>query len=316
MFTKMPFVNEKMQDWIKNKNMKNLSIKDHLIITVYRLFLKLSWILHEKLNIRIRGIGVASDWVKSEFNFMFRNCQFRFLPAAARSYGLLPAGIPNEPETHRFLDSVLAHSIDPVVFVDIGASIGEFVITMASKEKVAKVYAFEPHPKTFVALAASARGFGKKIDLHEAAVGDEKGELLFPIAEGSPTGAGFGGAHGEASVSVAVCRLDDTLDFPDDVPVIMLIDIEGGELSAIQSGAKFIGDRQPLIVFEYNLVSRRFFTLEQIRECLKDYDFFRLQSCTGKLDLNLEDTWNVVAIPGNDYWADLRNNRSLFADNE
>lgn len=292
--------------------MQKNSIKDSFVTFVYLLFLKLSWALHEKLNVKIRGIGVASDWVKSDFSFTFKHCQFKFLPIAARSYGLLPAGIPNEPETHRFLDAILGHSIVPVVFVDIGASVGEFVITMASKKKVAKVYAFEPHPKTFVALAASASGLGEKIALNEAAVGEEKGEMLFPIAEGSPTGAGFGGAHEGSSVSVAVCKIDDTLDLPDDVPVIMLMDIEGGELSAMRGGTKFIADRQPLIIFEYNMVSRRFFSLEQVRECLKGFDFYRLQSSTGKLDLNLKDTWNVVAIPGHGFWSNLRENKELF----
>jgi hypothetical protein len=49
-----------------------------------------------------------------------------------------------------------------------------------------------------------------------------------------------------------------------------------------------------------------------MQESLKDYNFFRLQSFTGKLDKNLVDTWNIVAIPGNGYWSELRGHKHLF----
>jgi FkbM family methyltransferase len=283
-----------------------------LIINFYKFFLKTSWLLYEKLNIRARGIGVASDYIKFEFPFLFKDCEFKFVPIAGRSYGLLPAGLPNEPETHIFLHSILSISTKPVIFVDIGASIGEFVITMANDKRVAKVYAFEPHPKTFMALSASASGLKGKIELFEAAVGEKKGELFFSASDKSPTGAGFGSVQKESAIRVAVCRIDETLDAIEDLPVIVLIDIEGGELSAIRGGLSFVGSRQPLVIFEYNMVSKNFFTLEQMQESLKDYNFFRLQSFTGKLDKNLVDTWNIVAIPGNGYWSELRGHKHLF----
>jgi FkbM family methyltransferase len=247
------------------------------------------------------------------FHFFFKDCEFKFVPIAGRSYGLLPAGLPNEPETHIFLNSILSiFRQKPVIFVDIGASIGEFVITMANDKRVAKVYAFEPHPKSFMALSASASELKGKIELFEAAVGEKKGELLFSTSDKSPTAAGFGSVHKESAISVSVCRIDETLDAIEDFPTIVLIDIEGGELSAIRGGLSFIGSRQPLIIFEYNMVSRNFFTLEQMQESLKDYNFFRLQSFTGKLDQNLVDTWNIVAIPDNGYWSELRGHKHLF----
>jgi FkbM family methyltransferase len=312
---KMRYVSVMVPDQTNSSRLQNIKIPamlHRLIINLYKLFLKTSWLLYEKLNIRVRGIGVASDLIKFEFSFLFKGCEFRFVPIAGRSYGMLPAGLPNEPETHIFLNSILNISTKPVIFVDIGASIGEFVITMANDKRVAKVYAFEPHPKTFMALSASASGLKGKIELFEAAVGEKKGELLFSASDKSPTGAGFGSVQEESAISVAVCRIDETLDAIEDFPAIVLIDIEGGELSAIRGGLSFIGSRQPLIIFEYNMVSRNFFTLEQMQECLTNYNFYRLQSHTGKLDLNLEGTWNVVAIPGHGFWSNLRENKELF----
>jgi hypothetical protein len=88
-------------------------------------------IQNSKFKIKAHGIGLVSDFIDIDFKFKFKNSIFIFLPSACRSYGLLPAGIANEMETHLFLASVLDFSIHPVVFVDVGASIGEFVITMA-----------------------------------------------------------------------------------------------------------------------------------------------------------------------------------------
>ena len=100
-------------------------------IYLYKLFLRITWVLKSKFNIKTKGIGVASDWITTKFEFNFKNSIFIFLPIASRSYGLLPAGIANEPETHVFLEKILDISKNPIIFVDVGASIGEFAVTMA-----------------------------------------------------------------------------------------------------------------------------------------------------------------------------------------
>lgn len=282
-------------------------------IFLYKLFLRISWFLISEFNIKVRGIGVASDWIKTEFDFKYQNSAFKFIPSASRSYGLLPAGIANEPETQVFLQNILNLSKEPISFVDVGASIGEFAITMADDVRVEKVYAFEPHPKTFQALSASARRLGNKIELFETAVGEANGELDFFASDTSPTGAGVGVAHSGPRLRVPVCKIDEKLKSIANFPCIILMDIEGGELSAMRGGVEFIAERQPLIIFEYNLTSKKSFSLDQIRPLLVGYEYFRLQSRTGKLDSNLEDTWNIVAIPSSGSWANLQEYRNLFA---
>lgn len=285
------------------------------MIYIYKLFLRILWILSSEFNIKPRGIGIASDWIKTEFDFRYKNSTFKFVPCASRSYGLLPAGIANEPETHLFLENILNLSKVPIVFVDVGASIGEFAITMADDERVQKVYAFEPHPKTFQALSASARRLGHKIELFEAAVGESNGQLDFSTSDTSPTAAGVGVGvnHAGPRILVPMCKIDNKLKSIADLQIILLMDIEGGEFCALQGGVEFIATRQPLIIFEYNLVSKKSFSLNQIRSLLTGYDFFRLQSRTGKLDSNLEDTWNIVAIPSSGSWSNLQGFEHLFA---
>lgn len=282
------------------------------MISFYKLFLRISWLLISRLNIKVKGIGVFSDWIKTEFDFTFQKSAFKFIPFASRSYGLLPAGIANEPEAHIFLENLLDFC-KPVSFVDVGASIGEFAITMADDYRVEKVYAFEPHPKTFKALSASAKRLGNKIKLYEAAVGDAVGYLEFSASETSPTGAGLSSSHPAPRVRVRSCKIDDTLKAIGHLPIVMLFDIEGGKLNAMRGGVEFIAERQPLIIFEYNLTSKKCFSLDQIRLLLTGYKFFRLQSRTGKLDKNLEDTWNIVAIPSRGNWCKLNEQKNFFA---
>ena len=284
-----------------------------LRILFYKFFLRFCWLINSEFNIKIKGIGVASDWIKSGFSFKFKNSAFYFLPDASRSYGLLPADIANEPETHIFLNDVVNLTSEPIIFVDVGASIGEFAITMADKSRVARVYAFEPHPKTFKSLSISAQRLAHKVELIAAAVGEINGELEFTASDTSPTGAGVGSVHSGSNIRVPVCKIDDRLKLISNLPIIILMDIEGGELSAMRGAVEFIATRQPLIIFEYNLISKKFFSLDQIRQLLFGYSFFRLQSYTGKLDSDLSDTWNIVAIPGSGSWSNFMEHRHLFA---
>jgi FkbM family methyltransferase len=273
----------------------------------------MSGFMISKLNIKAYGIGVVSDFIDNEFEFTFKNSIFKFLPSASRSYGLLPAGLANEVETHLFLENILNFSIKPVIFVDVGASIGEFVITMADDPRVEKVYAFEPHPSTFFALNASAKRLQDKIKLFDVAVGETDGTIEFSASETSPMGAGLGVVNSASNIRVPLCRIDEKLKTIAHSPIVILMDIEGGELAAMRGGVEFITERQPLIIFEYNLVSKNHFTLEQIRLLLDGYRFYRLQSFTGKLDSILDDTWNIVAIPSKGHWSNLSEFKAIFA---
>ena len=54
---------------------------------------------------------------------------------------------------------------------------------------------------------------------------------------------------------------------------------------------------RPLIVFEYNFVSKRHFQLSDIQKLLgADYGIFRLRK-DGYLDECVDSAWNCVAVP-------------------
>ncbi len=236
--------------------------------SIYLAWLRLSWLLRRTLGIKTYGIGWTAARVGEAFDFEFLGRPFRFLPGAARSYCLLPAGIANEPETHQFLQQVLdaVRPGEKIAFVESGASVGEFVIPMAWHSRVEKVWAFEPHPATAEALRASAAlAPAGKIDVIQQGVSSISGCAEFDLSEAAPTSAGLRGLRDHLNAPrVHLCTLDEALQVSPDQSLVILIDIEGGELNALRGGSGLIARLHPLIIFEYNGTTRQHFQLSAL----------------------------------------------------
>lgn len=302
---------EKVENNVIGNNVKSCGLR----CFVYLVYLKVIWFLRRHLGIKAWGLGFVASKIGCEFDFQFRGVPFRFMPYAARSYCLLPAGIANEPETHLFLGRVLASRSD-VVFVDVGASIGEFAVTMAHDSRVSKVMAFEPHPESNMALHVSAKKApAGKLEIIRKGVASTAGTAAFELSTRAPMAAGLRSlvGAGDGCAAIELCTLDDTVDFETDRPVIVLIDIEGGELDALRGGLAFIRRSQPLIIFEYNEVTRKYFQLNEAASLLGDeYQIFRVRSEDGLLDSDFSNTWNVVALPKSGPWRNWQQARELF----
>jgi hypothetical protein len=88
-------------------------------------------------------------------------------------------------------------------------------------------------------------------------------------------------------------------------PVLVLIDVEGGEPSVMRGGKSFIGRNFPLIVFEYNDTSKKHFRLEDVSAALPaGYSFYRLRA-DGRLDVDFSNTWNCVAVHPSSVFAGI-----------
>jgi hypothetical protein len=99
-------------------------------------------------------------------------------------------------------------------------------------------------------------------------------------------------------------RIDDDLrDLAD--PLIMLIDVEGAEPLVLEGARDTIARLLPLIVFEYNQVSRQHYNIGDIAALLGPrYSIYRLRD-DGSLDARLEESWNCVAIPNGAVFQEL-----------
>ena len=101
---------------------------------------------------------------------------------------------------------------------------------------------------------------------------------------------------GDSQIEVITTTLDE--EFPDPFDeLILLLDIEGAEYGALLGAQTLLSRDKPLIIFEFNHVSRRHFSLDDMQELLgPDYEIFRLRTRDGLLDQVFEDTWNCVAV--------------------
>jgi hypothetical protein len=77
----------------------------------------------------------------------------------------------------------------------------------------------------------------------------------------------------------------------------MLIDVEGAELKVLKGAKETILKYNPIIIFEYNYVSKNIFTLEELMSSLPDnYALFSLDDNKPVLDYH-KIYWNLVAKP-------------------
>lgn len=118
---------------------------------------------------------------------------------------------------------------EPEVIVDLGANIGYSSIYFHLKYPMAKIYAFEPGPKTFDLLKENI-GVIPEIEVFNLAVSSETGERYLYSNE-SKASASFSERGGQKSgVSVETLSLDDLLSKLDLRGVdILKFDIEGAE---------------------------------------------------------------------------------------
>jgi FkbM family methyltransferase len=141
-------------------------------------------------------------------------------------------------------------------------------------------------------------------------VGDE--DTYIPFDAGSDAQGASVYQAGRDSRKVRQVRLDDVgaIDAIEiGSPTILMIDVEGYEPKVLRGGAKLVTRLRPLIVFEYNLISKRYFDLGEIRRILgPGYNIFRLRK-DALLDKETEAAWNCVAVPCNSEFENIVKHR-------
>lgn len=144
----------------------------------------------------------------------------------------------------------IAHHVrEGMSCVDAGANLGYYTLVMADLVgDGGHVHAFEPNPRLAQLLRwnVDANGFGKRVTVVEAAVGDRNGKILFDVPANY---FGGGTTRTTSGTEVRVVKLDDefpyTLDF-------LKADIEGGEVAMLH-GMQALWARSPRakLVLEY-----------------------------------------------------------------
>jgi FkbM family methyltransferase len=250
--------------------------------------------IKQKTNLNLKGLGWMLRRIRRDAVVNVDGVRLFIDHRIATSYGLLVSGRVNEVETASLLRRVLSPQ---TTVVDVGANIGEIVVQAAPRCR--SVIAFEPHPVAAHALRRTIElnGFAH-VEVIEALVGD--GTALELAANARNANASAARAGGDT----ASARLDDHLRGTTG-ELVIVIDVEGGEPHVLRGALATIERLRPLIVFEYNDVSRRAFRIDDVRDLLGNrYRIFRLRR-DGQLDQDYERAWNCVAIPVNSRFEEI-----------
>lgn len=252
-----------------------------------------------RLGMPMRGLGYALRMLRKDFVFNVHDSKYWLNPECAGAYCIMPAGFWNEPETHEFLDRVLERTTFPVDFIDVGASVGEMVIPLSKNARVRNVTAFEPQPQCAKAIEKSVAINGlSNVTVVNSAVSAKSGFVEFSSSSRNPTAASVSnkGAAQDSVYRVECVALDDMFAAKNLSETIFLIDVEGHEPDILKGGIQTIKKAMPLIVFEYNQNSKKYFSLDDIRGILPSgYRFYRLRG-DGFLDNDFRNSWNCAAV--------------------
>jgi len=217
----------------------------------------------------------------------------------ASSYGILIVGRWNEPETHLFFRKVLPSITDDFLFIDVGANVGEMVLDVSGYSNCAGIVAFEP-------ISECAEVIGKTSELNNIehvtvvnkAVSSTNGDVKFAFNISSPSGSHVVSDSDRTTRSVSACTLDQVLEECSG-NVVLLIDVEGLELEVLKGGSSLLERTRPLIIFEYNSISKETFTIKDVQKILGNgYSIYRLRE-DARLDRDFSNSWNAVAIHQN-----------------
>lgn len=252
----------------------------------------------DKFNINLPGFGFVLRFLKTDFVLEVMGHKMFFNHNIASSYGRHISGQWNEPETHLFLGNLILELPDPVNFIDIGANIGEMVIDVAKyAPHLSKILAFEPIPDCCYAIKKSLElNDFHNYQIFQNLVGEKNQLVKFEISKSVAGSSVYSKNSQESDSQIEMVTLDSKAVLVEG-SVIILIDVEGYEPNVIRGGHNLIKKIKPLIIFEYNLVSKQHFNIKDISLILGDeYKIYRLRA-DGKLDGDLEHAWNCVAIP-------------------
>lgn len=267
-----------------------------MVIIILKIAAYFHEFMHSVFNVNLPGMGRLFRMLKRDRVLKVKGKLLYMNHKCADNYSRLINGRFNEPETHIFIDSIISGSqLSQFQFVEIGANIGEFVLDYASNPKITKVVAFEPQPDQFFGLKETVLvNKFKNVRLINKPVSNKNEKVFFIFEKHNASSSGITDSL-ERGIPIQSTTLDEELS---DLltPTIMLIDVEGAEVKVMTGGINFIKKNKPIIIFEYNHVSKKYFTISDVQKTLgEDYQIYNLQK-NGKLGKNFEQTWNLVAI--------------------
>jgi len=244
----------------------------------------------------LRGLGFLLRRIKWDSVLKVNGCRVLMSGDVSYCYGRLVGGQWNEPETHIFLHRLVDELGPNSTFIDVGANIGEMVIDLSRNENFAACYAFEPIPECAEAIRKSLAFNGvSNTKVIQKLCGRSSGRIPFVVSRDASNSSVFSPDEALDSQLFDMTSIDAEIQSPPG-SVILLIDVEGYEIEVLQGASDLLELAKPIIIFEFNHVSKKHFSLLDMQSLLgANYEIWRLRK-DGLLDKKMDSTWNCVAF--------------------
>lgn len=158
-----------------------------------------------------------------------------------------------DPTDALALDVAVALTRDAGTFFDIGAYTGVFTFATTSANPDLQAHAFEIVPAVTNALEANVRRneVTERVVVHQVGLGEPDTRVRVPAGDNGSALPSFYAADMsfDEGVEVPIVALDN---FTDEVsaPVVLKIDVEGGEITVLSHGQQFLAEYTPDILCE------------------------------------------------------------------
>jgi FkbM family methyltransferase len=278
---------------------------------IAQLYAHIYVIIKSLTGLNIPGLGFLLRLCKRPRYINFLKQKLYFEPAVASSYGLFIINRVQEPETHSILNHIYqSFTSQKSVFIEVGANIGAIMVDIARHDDV-HVFGFEPSMNCVTAITKTmAYNQRNNFNIFQNLVGED--EAMVAFSEGKADGSASIYTSTNSSEKVQQIKLDSVKELsalPEGMPTVIMIDVEGYEPNVLRGGAELIKRLKPLVLFEYNYVSKRYFNINEIHQILGDsYIIFRLRN-DALLDSVVANAWNCVAIPRNTQFETILKSR-------
>jgi FkbM family methyltransferase len=160
-------------------------------------------------------------------------------------------GLAERPQMEFLLRSIQDHRC--TIFLDIGAHMGIYAITVAKRTQCARILAFEPDPRNYAHLQANLllNGLVGVIEPHAVAISNSDGELSFVL--GPPSHDVWSrvgeGRPDSITINVPSTRIDSVLGARG-ASVALKIDIESHELTALEGMQSLLRENRCILQVE------------------------------------------------------------------
>ncbi len=152
------------------------------------------------------------------------------------------------------LDVILQLIDDGSCVFDIGANIGWYSINIGKRKKDARIYSFEPIPKTFSYLVNNLENNNScNVQPFNFGFSDEEKELVFyyyPEGSGNASSIDLTGRDDVDRITCKVNTIDNFISTNDLHVDFIKCDVEGAELFVFKGGIKAIKNDKPIIFTE------------------------------------------------------------------